>query len=304
MRTTRTRLNRLLFASAVAGLAAVGLLACFEDFKVLQPETDAAPQVDSATPQVDSATPPAEGGLDAAVDGEAGPKTTHCDGVAAPVGVNPGDFLCADFDSPMLMKGWDNITRTDGGVIEKTMDVAVSPPNALSTTASGSFGQGTLTWKKNGAQKFTGATAVFHINPSVLGGVVPAAQGTLELVHITTSNASVTFGYSRGSNDFGGPPGYIGYFVNVAAFGGAAAIQRFKITAVQLDPNVWTEVRLTWEAASGIVAVAYNNNKIFSQTGFSSLDTSVSFRLGAYGSGDVGIMPLHRFDDVELSIRR
>ena len=205
--------------------------------------------------------------------------------------------------SPLLSKGWDSITRTDGGVIEKTSDVAVSQPNAMSTTASGSFGQGTLFWRKGAAQRFTEATAVFQINPTVLGGVVPAATGTLELMHITTSNASVTFGYSRGSNDFGGPPGYYGYFVNVAAFGGAAAIQRFKITGAPLEPNVWTEVKVSWEA-TGSVIVLYNKTKIFSETGFSSLDTSVSFRLGAYAAGNVGVMPFHRFDDVALSIRR
>lgn len=303
MRITRTRLIRGLFAAAATGAAAVSLLACLGDFNVLPPETDAASKVDSATPPIDGTTPPGDGGFDARDDGDAGPRPTRCDGVATPVGVNPGDFLCADFDSPVLSKAWDSVIRTDGGVIEKTSDVAVSQPSAMSTTASG-FGQATLLWRKGGAQRFTEATAVFQINPSVLAGVAPPATGTLELMHITTSNASVTFGYSRGSNDFGGPPGYYGYYVNVAAFGGAAAIQRFKITGAPLDPNVWTEVTVTWEAAGGSVIVLYNKTKIFSETGFSSLDTSVSFRLGAYAAGNVGVMPLHRFDDVALSIRR
>ncbi len=304
MHTPRTRLVRPFIAAALAGAAAVGLLACLEDFKVLPPgAADAASQVDSASPPVDGAAPPVDGAVDSPTDPDAGPKPTRCDGVVPPVGVNAGDFLCADFDSPMLGKAWDSVFRSDGGTIEKTSDVAVSQPNAMTTTARGSFSEGTMLWKKGGPQAFSQATAAFHINPSILGGVVPAADGLLELMRISTSNASVTFGFSRGSNDFGGAP-YYGYFVNVSAFGGAAAIKRFTISTVQLDANVWTAVKLIWEAATGNVVVLYNNNKIFSETGFSSLDTVVSFRLGAFAAGDVGIMPAHRFDDVELSIRR
>ena len=199
------------------------------------------------------------------------------------------------------MKGWDAITRTDGGTAEKTTDVAISNPNALSTNAQGFGAEGALTWRRNGPMTFTEATAIFHINPGVIGGVAPPSSGTLELMAMTTSNASVTFGHSRGSTEFDGNP-YYGYFMYNAAFGGAAALNRYKI-ATSLVPDSWTEVKVVWEAA-GKFNVFYNGINVLGISGFGSTDTSVSFRLGATASGNAQLMPVHRFDDIELSIRR
>jgi len=178
----------------------------------------------------------------------------------------------------------------------------VRAPFAFLTNAEGFGAQGALTWAKTGAKAFTGATAVFHINPSQLGGLAPASPGTLELVEITTNNALVTFGYSRGSSMIDGAP-YIGYYIANAAFGGAAALNNYKITAVQLVVDVWTEVKLSW-LSSGQFDVSYNGINVLSQSGFGSNATKVTFRVGAFASGNAQMMPPVRLDDVELSIRR
>ncbi len=295
----------LLLASLVSTGTGFGLVACLDDYKVLPPATDsgALPGSDSSTtPPVDfGGSTDGSTGTDSAVapDVDAGPAPTHCDGVIAPPGAV--DFLCADFDSPVLEKGWDSVTRTDGGLAEQSMAVATSQPFSLVTNTVG-FGSATLSWKKSGAVAFTEATTVVQVNPGQLGGVAPPSTGTMELVHMTTSNASVTFGYSRGSTEFDGAQ-YTGYFIYNAAFGGAAAISRTKITAVQLIPNVWTEVKIVW-GSDGKLNVFYNNINVLGINGFSTNDTAVTFRLGASAGGDVGAMPVHRFDDARMSIRR
>ena len=295
--------TRLAVASVACGACLVGgaaLVAC-EDFNVLPPVTDSGPGFDSSTPPTEEAGPKADAGADADAGSETGPPQTYCDSVAPPVG--SVHFLCADFDSPLIGKGWDDVTRKVGGMVDKTTDVAVSMPNALLATAKGVGSEGTLTWKRIGANRFTEATAIFSINPTILAGVALPSAGVLELLHITTTNGSITFGYSRGSTDFDVTGArYTGYYVSNAAFGGAAAIMRYKVPTA-LDPQVWTEVKLAWEA-SGKFNLSYNGINVLGIAGFSTMDTSVSFRLGAYADGDLGIMPQHRFDNVGFSIRR
>jgi hypothetical protein len=303
MRDTVRRALFVAFTASICGTAGMGLSACLEDYTVLPPDAGGGPAgFDSSMPPGQEAGPTPDAGADVGSDADAAMPRTHCDDVVAPVGA--AQFLCADFDSPLLSKGWDKVERTDGGTAEKTQQVATSPPNALVTTTTG-FAYATLTWEAKAAKAFSEATALFQINPTQLAGVMPAASGVVELVHITTSNGSVTFGYSRGSSTIE-PTGaqYYGYYVSNAAFGGAAAIQYYPITTVQLPTTTWTEVKITWEAG-GKLNVYYNNINVLGVGGFGSMDTNVSFRLGAYASGDTGpVMPAHRFDDVVLSVRR
>ena len=298
----RSLVRRSFFVALVAVSAGAGLLACLEDFKVLAPTADSGtPGVDSsispvpeAGPGIDSATP------DASVDADAGRPPTHCDSVVAPAG--SADFFCADFDSMLLAKGWDSVGRTDGGTADQTNVVAVSPPFSFLSNVQGFGAQATLNWAKTGAKAFSEATAIFHINPSQLGGVAPASPGTVELVEITTNNALVSFGFSRGSSMIDGSP-YYGYYIANAAFGGAAALVNYKITSAQLVVDVWTEVKLSW-LANGHFDVSYNGISVLSQAGFDSNATKVSFRVGAYANGNAQVIPAARLDDVELSIRR
>jgi hypothetical protein len=176
-------------------------------------------------------------------------------------------------------KGWDDVMRKNGGTADKTTDVAVSMPNAMVANALGTGSEGAFYWKRSGANPFIEASAVFHINPTTLAGVLAPSSGVLQL----------------GAQ-------YIGYFMENTTFGGAAAITRHKI-ATPLAPNVWTEVKLVWEAA-GKFNLFYNDINVLGISGFSTADTMVGFRLGAFASGNMGPMPVHRFDDVRLSIRR
>jgi hypothetical protein len=305
MRTTIRHGLSVVIAASSVGVLGMGLGACLDDYTVLPPDAGASPGVDSAPPPAQEAGPIApEAGTDATpgTDAEAGGPKTHCDTVMPPAMAN--QFLCADFDSLLLSKGWDDVMRNNGGTAEKTMDVAFSAPFALAANASGSNSAGVLTWKRSAPTAFLDAMAVFRLNPGMLGGVAPASQGVIELLTISTTNASVTFGYSRGSTVFDTTgAAYTGYFVNVATFGsGAAAVQRNKVNNV--PANVWTEVKLTWES-SGKTNLFYDNANVLGIAGTGSNDTQVSFRLGAVGNGGVvGAMPVHRFDDVELSIHR
>jgi hypothetical protein len=294
-------LGSTLLVAAAATASSAALFACLDGYRVAQDEADAASGVDASPAGPGEGGGPTDSGADSAParDAEAGPPGTFCDGVVAPPGVT--DFFCADFDAPLLAKGWDDKTTTNGGTLDKTTAVAVSQPSALVATAFGTGSEGTLTWKKAGAKKFLEATAVLQINPSVLGGVAPPSQGTLELVHITTTNASVTFGVSRGSTSIDGNP-YVGFYITTAAFGGAAALKN-AVVSTALAANTWTDVKLVW-ASTGKVDLFYNGISVFSDSGFGSQDTSVSFRVGARARGDLGAMPAHRFDDVQLGVRR
>lgn len=303
MRNAWILLGRGLLVSSVVMAAGGTVVACFDDYRVGDVATDAATTgPDSAT------TSPPDGGSstnDAATDApptgndaEAGPPPTFCDGVIPPA--NVVNFLCADFDSLVLGKGWDDVTRLNGGTIDKNNAVAFSPPSSMVANALGTGSNGSLTWKKVGAQRFVEATALFQINPGILGGVVPPSQGTLDLVHITTTNASVTLGLSRGATFEGAA--YFGYFMGTAAFGGAAALTNYKIPTA-IDANVWTEVRITWEAG-GKLNVFFGGQNVLGVAAYASNDTSVTFRVGAVARGNMGAMPVHRFDNVQLGIRR
>ena len=93
---------------------------------------------------------------------------------------------------------------------------------------------------------------------------------------------------------------YFGYYLNGATTNPASS-QYFALPA--LTEDTWSLVRLYWDAG-GNYAVYIDGVKRESQANVPLADTSITFRLGAFGSGDVGVMPFHRFDDVELSVKR
>lgn len=62
-------------------------------------------------------------------------------------------------------------------------------------------------------------------------------------------------------------------------------------------------MKLSW-LANGHFDVSYNGINVLAQSGFDSNATKVSFRVGAFASGNPQVIPPARLDDVELSIRR
>lgn len=248
----------------------------------------------------DTSTLPDGGGEDA----DAAKPKTYCDDFVPPVGAD--QFFCADFDSLVLGKGWDNAQRSDGGTLEKSSDLFVSAPNSMLTAAVGGPADGYFVWKRAGAKAFDQAIARFKINPGQIGGLSAPTETLLQLAEIRTSNALVAFGYSRGATGFQDAPSsstqHFGYYVSNAAFGGAAILQKFRITQA-LPPNVWTGVDITWEK-DGKINVSYNNLSVFAKAGFPSNDTVVTFNIGAQLGTNGGVMPPHHMDNVELSIRR
>jgi hypothetical protein len=156
----------------------------------------------------------------------------------------------------------------------------------------------------SGAQNFTEAALRTQMNPTQLGGVV-SYTGSVKLLEITTSNALVSFNFTRGANL--SPPanmmGYSGYYLTASAFGGAA-IKSDYVVGTALQPNTWTDVKLDWLASTGNMKLTYNGITIVNQTGYGSTDTQVKFTVGSLASGQVSVSESMRFDDVECTVSR
>lgn len=304
--TMRRGTRAFLFLALVGTCGASLVVACVGDDPVGTGSDSGTPivasdaSVDTAvtpTPGPDTSTPVDANVADTNV---ADAAKTFCSTQIAPVGFT--DFFCADFDGTgPVEEGFTNKTLSDGGVLSRTTAVAYSAPNALFTSALGTNRVGTLSWRKTGGATFTQAVLTARVNPDILGGVVPPGTGDVKLLEITSSNALAAVYYTAGGS-VGGTANYTGYYYEGRAFGGGVALKQFPITT-RLTSSTWTEVKLTW-ASTGAVTVAYNGVTVFTDSGFSSTDTALTFTVGSAGSGTTGAVPPHRFDDVMFAIRR
>ena len=308
MRHPKLALRPVFFACACAFATAATFVACVGDVPSTSPKEDAAaPAPEAAAPiakdsgtgtDPDAQPPPDTGPVDAGTDTGIPAKATHCQGTVAPPGAT--DFLCADFDTAGF-GAWTQIRQDDGGALEKITAVAVSPPNSLGARArNATAGGAALVWGPTGAMNFVEATAHVMINPTSLGGVVAPTSGSVDLLDIRTQTTSVTFSATRGGS--GETANYSGYFLKLAAFGGAAVLT-MKNVGTPLTPSTWTDVKLVYRA-DGSVKLLFNNLTIVSVMGYSANDPSVTFQVGAEGTFTNSVPEEFRYDDVELSVRR
>jgi len=304
--TMRSGTRVALFVALAATLGTSLVVACVGDEPVgtgqdaaapTTPDAAATTTADSAPPPApDSSTPPADATTADAAD--AGPKT-FCATQLAPVGFV--DFFCADFDGQGAVdEGFTSKKLSDGGVLSRTTTVAFSQPAALLTNGMGTNRVGSVSWLKAGPTPFVQAVLTARINPDITAGVVPPGTGSVKLLEIRTGNALASVNYTAGANVGGNA--YTGYYFEGRAFGGGVALTQEVITT-RLTSSVWTDVKLTW-SSNGAVTVAYNDVNVFSDMGFSSTDTSVTFTVGSEGSGTTGAVAAHRYDNVTFAIRR
>jgi len=228
----------------------------------------------------------------------------HCQTVSKPVA--PTEFFCADFDGPDASEGWTTTVRTDGGTLDLTTSAFTSPPQGLVVHPAIATGTGSgpeLNWKSVGAMNFQKAVLRAHMNPTNPGGVT-SYTGIIKLLEITTTNALVAFYYTEGANLVSNPASnnYVGYFIKAAAFGGAAVQSDYPVTT-PLSPTTWTDVKLTWQSTNQ-VDLSYNNVSVFNKAIYGSVDTSVTFTIGAASSGQVSEPKQMRYDDVEITLDR
>jgi hypothetical protein len=233
---------------------------------------------------------------------DAGRPRAYCDGRSAPSGVS--DYLCASFDSQQLDEGWSGRTRTDAGLAEQTSLVARSAPFSFLAATMGDASE-TLWWRKTGAQAITGVTAIVHLDPRGDGERVPISEGTLALVRIAAASGvpgapQAYFGFSAGALEVRKTL-FFGYFVTTWSDSTDSASTRLIIP--QLPSNVWTEVKIVWETTNQL-NVFYNDTNVLSMPAPFFESTSATVTIGAETVGQVGVVPAHRFDDIELSIRR
>lgn len=297
------RMRRALFVSAI-GLSCTAAIvaACVGD----DPAPPAANTNDSGTVQETGTSPDTGSSSDAGTDVDATDAADdvakrHCELVTKPLA--PTEFFCADFDGPDASEGWTTTLRADGGAFGLTTSAAVSLPQALVVQPPNGIGNGSgpaLQWTSVGAKNFARAELRAQMNPSNSGGVT-SYTGDILLLEVRTSNALASLGYTQGGT-VGATSNYTGYFIRVAAFGGAAIQNMFPI-ATPLTQATWTDVKLTYESG-GRVVLTYNNVSVFDQTNYGSTDTKVTFTVGAAASGNVAEPKQMRYDDVELTLFR
>jgi hypothetical protein len=289
------------FIFATSGVAAAAIAAaCVGDDPTSSgtttPEGGSSP--DAASP--DTALPLGDGGgtADTGVDA----TKRHCETLVKPAA--PTEFFCADFDGPDASEGWTNTFRVDGGIFGLTTAAAVSLPQALEVKPPpGVIGNGTgpaLQWASVGGKNFVQAELRARMNPANSGGLA-SYTGEIKLLEITTTNALAAFYYTQGAN-LTAESNYVGYYIKLAGFGGAAEQTDFPVTT-PLSTAVWTDVKLTF-FASGRVTLTYNGISILDQTKYPSMDTSVTYSVGAAASGDVNEPKAMRYDNVELTLVR
>lgn len=223
---------------------------------------------------------------------------TFCENTVPGPGVT--DYFCADFDG-VDFGSWSKVVKDDGGVLEKTTDVATSLPYALvAASASSTPGGGSLVWSSIGARNFKFATAEVQVNPEHLGGAVSPTTGSVELIEIRTPTTFVSLNASRDGSD-GGTNG-VRYFVIEETTGGAAVAYR-KPVATALSAGVWTKVGLAY-GNDGSVELYYNDISVFSDDAFAVASPSVKFTVGATGSIENAVLERFRFDNAQLSVTR
>lgn len=303
--TTRLGRRALLLVALVGACTASAIVACVGDEPVTTAGDSAAPTpTPTSTTPTDSSTPPpvpdAGKPADASVPDAADAARTFCSTQIAPVGFT--DFFCADFDGAgPVEEGFTGKTVSDGGVLSRTTVVAFSDPSALLTAGMGTNRVGTLSWRKTGGARFTQAVLSARVNPDVLAGVVAPNTGDVKLLEVTSTNALVAVYYTAGGS-VGGAANYTGYFFQARAFGGAATLKELPITT-GLTASSWTHVKLAWDA-DGSVTLSYNDVPIFTDRGFASVDTALTFTVGSAGRGTTGGVPPHRYDNVTFAVRR
>lgn len=297
------RRRRALFLSAV-GLSFIAAIvaACVGD----DPAPSASSTNDAATVPETGTTPDTGSSSDAGTDTNTTDAADdvakrHCELVTKPQA--PTEFFCADFDGTDPSEGWTTTIRPDGGTFALTKEAAVSLPQALVVQPANGVGNGSgpaLKWTSVGPKNFARAELRAKMNPSNAGGVT-SYDGDILLLEVRTSNALAAFGYTQGGT-VGANTNYSGYFIRVAAFGGAA-IQNVLPVTTPLTQATWTDVKLTYDSA-GRVVLTYNNVSVFDQTNYGSTDTKVTFTVGAASSGNVVEPKQMRYDDVEVTLFR
>lgn len=295
------------------GVAAVAIIAaCVGDDPTSAPGTTGTPEggPDTGLAQDSGGSGNDGGGADdTGTDSGADAAKRYCETVAKPVA--PTEFFCADFDGTDVAEGWTKAVTidggaADGGVFTLTNTVAVSLPQSFAAKPPNGTGNGTaplLSWTSVGAKNFAQAELRVRMNPSNTG-IVPTYTGTIKLLEIRTSNGAAALWYTNGANLTSNPAsnGYVGYFIKVSTFGGAAQLSDHPLTT-PLANTTWTDAKLTF-FKNGRVTLTYNGISIFDQTKYASTDTSVTFSVGAALSGAVTEQKVMRYDNVEVTLTR
>ncbi len=309
MVSTGKLLTRALLVTTAAGATAAALVACLDNYRVVGVREDANVDLDAGNFVIDkqdsgsgkedaSVVKPPDGG-----DGGVTATPSFCDTPpgARPMGVAVGDYLCADFESALFSKGWDNAPLPAAGSLDKTRDVSVSKPFALSATGSTPVRtEAILTWTPPvGRPIFTEVGASFQLNSVVAKGSSPT-RSYIELVRLSATLEWVTFGIERQPTVLQPIPTVPTAYVEFGNSNGETvpfAVQE------PLKLNNWNDIKFTW-SANGTILLLINGNKAVIKQGYGTQSRTLSVRLGAKATGEVTGFETHRFDNVQLGVTR
>ncbi len=296
--------------SSLGALTVTTLVACLDNYRVVASRDDSKVAED-ATSFFDAnggATIEDAGGTNATDaarndDGGVNRPPTFCDGIRKPV---VDDYLCADFDSSPFAKGWDAPnaeTNIDNlGVVG---DIFVSKPFALRASTMMSPTEASLKWTSKKSTLVSEASASFQYNLKYVEGHSSSVDGNVELLRVESPGPSITFGIANAKANtpfpqvVGTPP--VAYLKYLSADGTEQNLTLSK----SLNLTTWNDLKLVWTLGmEGVITLVINGVNAFSVRGYRGSFYSVTFHIGGKATGDVSVMQEHRFDNVQLSVRR
>jgi hypothetical protein len=282
----------LCFSIALAVGAAV--VACVGDDPTVASSSEESDGGDAST---DSSVSNNDGAITDGGTVDSGPLH-FCQTETAPI--DAADFFCADFDeSTDVTTGFTSVLA-DSGTLVTTTDVAFSLPNSLSSTAQSSLSEqyAFLSWTKAGATALQTVTVSAEVNPFDTENTGAPATGNMYLLEIQVANARVEWAYAHGASTFDAGT-YTGYVLHIIGGGGTFQVG-YGVPVI--PPNLFTKVSLSYNLATGGVALAYEGTTV-ATTSVSGASTTVTAVVGCDSAGTTA-GGTWRFDNFEVATTR